>query len=91
MDRSKRHLDCRIELAQLLINEVRRKAPDRVKYHFQWSCEDVNLDNKSVTLGSPEGESVTVRHPDIFFTNVSLYPRSGDNCLAYAMGPMELL
>ena len=50
----------RVELAQFLVNEVRRLVPENVTYHFQHSCEAINFESHSLTLGHPNGDSLQV-------------------------------
>ena len=50
----------RVELAQHLINENRRLAPDNITYHFEHACEDINFAARSIVVGTPEGQTQQV-------------------------------
>ena len=63
-------MERRFELAQFLINEVRKAHPDLVQYHFQHWCESINFESKTVTLGRPNGSNIPVR------LDVTLDPKS---------------
>ena len=45
------------------MNEATRLEPENVTYHFQHSCEAINFEARSLTLGRPDGDSLQVGAP----------------------------